>query len=91
MQKTCVRSILTNAIEARADHRRTKSFLRTTEMKIRRQKKIHTDKTCMRGGKHNCRRASNDPVGRVFRERFAKIVRDGRSRTRQPLGRTPKR
>ncbi|XP_044760904.1 uncharacterized protein LOC123318360 [Coccinella septempunctata] len=103
--KTCVRPIMTYAIETRADNKRTKSILRTTEMKILRTISGYT----LRDRKRNTaileecqvqdivkwgrarRRYWNNHNSRMNAERIAKIARDGIPNTRRPIGRPPKR
>ncbi|XP_057652727.1 uncharacterized protein LOC130891782 [Diorhabda carinulata] len=99
--KTCVRPLLTYAIETRADNKRTKNIIRTTEMKhmriYKRDRKRNTDirHECEVEDKVRCgrerRRAWNEHVDRIIRERLAKFARDGKLGTRRPLGRPPKR
>ncbi|XP_044754993.1 uncharacterized protein LOC123313947 [Coccinella septempunctata] len=103
--KTCVRPIMTYAIETRADNKRTKSILRTTEMKILitisgytlRDRKRNTAileecqiQDIVKWGKAR-RRYWNNHVSRMNTGRIAKIARDGIPNTRRPIGRPPKR
>ncbi|XP_044753795.1 uncharacterized protein LOC123313132 [Coccinella septempunctata] len=103
--KTCVRPVLTYAIETRADNKKTKNIIRTTEVKILRNISGYTLRDRKRNTdiRHECqvedivrwgrtrRRAWNDHVDRMTTGRLAKIARDGIPRTRRPLRRPPKR
>ncbi|XP_045466583.1 uncharacterized protein LOC123675283 [Harmonia axyridis] len=98
--KTCVRPIMTYGIETRAHNKKTKSILRTTEMKILR---TISDGYTLRDRKRNtaireeCQTRDifkwgrNDHVSRMDAGRIARIARDGIPGTRRPIGRPPKR
>ncbi|XP_050457558.1 uncharacterized protein LOC126854663 [Cataglyphis hispanica] len=103
--KTCVRPIMTYAAETRADIRKTKSMVRTTEMRTLRAIAGYTlrdrvpnvtiRETCgvqdiIRWARQR-RRGWNEHVSRIGEERMARIARDGKPSSRKPLGRPPKR
>lgn len=103
--KTCVRPIMTYAIETRAETAATKQLLRATEMKTLRS---ITGKTLRDREKSSdiralCdiqdvvrwarsrRRAWRDHVDRMADDRLAKQAKEGKPNTRRPIGRPPKR
>ena len=103
--KTCVRPIMTYGIESRADTVRTKSLLRTSEMKILRNitgktlrdriRNTEIRKTCevediVRWGRQR-RRFWNEHVGRMADSRAAKIAKNELPQGNRPPGRPPKR
>ncbi|XP_050459519.1 uncharacterized protein LOC126855693 [Cataglyphis hispanica] len=103
--KTCVRPIMTYAAEIRADIRKTKSMVRTTEMRTLRAIAGYTlrdrvpnvaiRETCGVQDIIRCvrqrRRGWNEHVSRMGEERMARIARDGKLSFRRPPGRPPKR
>jgi len=103
--KTCIRPIMTYAAETRADTRRTKAILRTTEMRILRtivgctvRDRVRNEQIrnicdiydIVRWTRKRCREW-NMHVSRMSDDRLAKRARDGRPFTRRPPGRPPKR
>ncbi|XP_055385812.1 uncharacterized protein LOC129614885 [Condylostylus longicornis] len=103
--KTCVRPIMTYAVETRADTAKTEQILRRTEMKTLRQICGYTlrDKIRNEDIRSTCeiqdvvrwtrcrRRNWRDHVNRMSENRIAKIAMNNRPSTRRPVGRPPKR
>ncbi|XP_056641765.1 uncharacterized protein LOC130448413 [Diorhabda sublineata] len=103
--KTCVRPVMTYAIEMRAETATTKRILRTTEMKTLRSITGKTLRDRIRSNeiRRMCdvpdivrwartrRRAWRDHVNRMNNDRLAKIAKEERPNTSRPPGRPPKR
>lgn len=103
--KTCVRPVMTYAIETRAENTITKRLLRTTEMRTLRSiagytlydqkrseeiREICEIQDVVRWAR-NRRREWRDHVNRMPDDRLAKIVKDKRPNTPRPPGRPPTR
>ena len=103
--KTCVRPIMTYAIETRADSVRTKSLLRTSEMKVLRNisgktlrdrvrnteiRRICEVEDIVRWGRQR-RRFWNEHVSRMDQSRVVRIARDSIPQGSRLPGRPPKR
>lgn len=103
--KTCVRPILSYAVETRAETTTTKRLLRTTEMRTLRSITGYTLRDRQRSEeiRNKCntedivrwsrmrRREWNNHVERMSDDRLAKIARKERPNTTRPIGRPPKR
>lgn len=103
--KTCVRPIMTYAVETRADTSETKRMMRTNEMRTLRAITGNTLRDHRRSEeiREECgildvvrwsrarRRYWNEHVSRMGDERLAKIARNGKPAARRPPGRPPKR
>ncbi|XP_044746226.1 uncharacterized protein LOC123322928 [Coccinella septempunctata] len=102
--KTCVRPILTYASETRAETSKTKSIMRTTEMKILRtikgvtlRDRIRSDIRAELGVQDVVRwvrtrkRFSRDLVERMPEDRWAKWAKNQKPNKRRPVGKPPKR
>lgn len=103
--KTCVRPILTYAIETRADNSKTKQSLRTSEMKVLRTivGKTRLDRIRNQNIREQCqtqdivrwgrerRRQWNQHISRMGNERIVKAAREGKPEGSRPPGRPPKR
>lgn len=103
--KTCVRPIMTYAIETRAENTTTKRLLRSTEMRTLRSitgytlldhkrseeiREICEVQDIVRWSR-NRRRGWRDHVSRMPNDRLVKIAREKRPNTPRPPGRPPKR
>ncbi|XP_044760217.1 uncharacterized protein LOC123317675 [Coccinella septempunctata] len=103
--KTCVRPVMTYAIETRAENTATKRLLRTTEMRALRSiagyalldrkrneeiREICDIQDVVRWARKR-RRAWRDHVDRMSDERLAKIAKEERPNTSRPPGRPPTR
>lgn len=96
---------MTYAVEARAETKKTKALLRTTEMQVLR--KITGNRLADRIRNNDIRqqcdvpdivrwsrqrkREWNQHVSRMTPERTVRIARDGKPRSRRPVGRPPRR
>lgn len=103
--KTCVRPIMTYAIETRAENTTTKRLLRTTEMRTLRSMSGFTllDRKRNEEVREMCevqdvvrwargrRREWRDHVNRMPNDRLAKIAKDKKPNTPRPPGRPPTR
>lgn len=104
--RTTIRPVLTYAAETRADTRRTKNLLRTTEMRILRsiagvtlwdrRRSSDIRRTCdnmpdIVRWTRGRRREWKSHVERMDEDRLAKIVYTEKPNTRRPTGRPPKR
>lgn len=103
--KTCIRPILTYTAETRPDTTKTKSALRTSEMRILRTicGKTLLDRIRNETIRTECetedivrwtrkrRRMWNEHINRMTDDRLVKIARNGKPETRRPPGRPPKR
>lgn len=103
--KSCVRPVLTYAIETRGETAETKRMLRTTEMKTLRTiagktlrdripnteiREMCEVQDVVRWGRQR-RRGWNQHINRMSGDRLVKISRDGNPPGKRPRGRPPKR
>lgn len=103
--KTCVRPVMTYAVETRAENSTTKRITRTAEMRVLRSIAGYTLRDHQRNEdiRERCnvqdivrwsrsrRREWRDHVERMDDNRLPKIARDGLPRSTRPPGRPPKR
>ncbi|XP_045462678.1 uncharacterized protein LOC123672567 [Harmonia axyridis] len=103
--KTCVRPVMTYAVETRAENTVTKRLLRTTEMRALRSiagytllnrkrneeiREISDIQDVVRWARKR-RRAWRDHVDRMSDDRLAKIAQEEKPNTSRPPGRPPTR